>query len=135
MFILKLLLIALLLNVFFNLGLALRQMWRGEPLLGQPSQPCPDQSGAQCSGPIRAREMAREHHMVWINLLKRGRLGVLDQLAAYECAHERSGGRVYFEMTCPDPERPRQRQILVQSPQVNLCDRPRERGVVLGGDR
>ena len=107
------------------------KVWRGQPLADQATHPCPDQSGATCSTPFASRQLAREHHMVWINLLKRGRLGVLDRLAAYECASPRSAGRFYVELSCPDPAQP-QSSVLVQSPRVNLCERPRERGLDTG---
>ena len=97
------------------------KMWRGVTPANVVKVPCPDQSGADCRAPISARELAREHHIVWINLLKRGRLSVIDQLARWECARPENMEHFHVELLCPDPLEST-RFILVQSPQVNLCE-------------
>lgn len=48
-------------------------------------------------------------HVVWINLLRRARLQVLDAVAANLCADARTQGRpahLYAELTCPPPDGP-----------------------------
>ena len=94
------------------------QMWRTEASGG----PCPDGNSFGCS----TVRMSRHYHMVWVNLLKRGRLQVLDQIAARECTNLKGQGKVFFDLSCPSPTPPHE-LIKVQSPLVDLCTHPQKR--------
>ncbi len=57
----------------------------------------------------RALPLSRMLHVVWINLLKRARLQVLEAYAAHYCAGEVAAGRpavLEAELTCPPPDGP-----------------------------
>lgn len=95
------------------------QIWERQD---QSSSACPDKSGLQCA----PYKLSRHHHMVWNNLLKRGRLSVLSQLARYECQKqvERSPSinqpGFFVDLRCPDPI-PGRPIVQVHTPQLNLC--------------
>ncbi len=88
------------------------QMWES----AEHGQLCPDGQTANCV-PVR---LSSRYHMVWVNLLKRGRLQVLKELSKQECSQDQSKS-VFVNLSCPSPTPPHQ-QIIVQSPQLNLCE-------------
>lgn len=97
------------------------QVWRGREG-GDVS--CPDASSTQCERVL----LGREQHMVWVNLMRRGRLSVLDQLARSECSTQGEGARFFVKLTCPAPTPPH-KPVRVQSEQVNLCINPQKRSI------
>lgn len=94
------------------------QLWRTETT----GRLCPDGSTPYCM-PVR---LSSKYHMVWVNLLKRGRLQVLDRVANKECSTVQEGGGVFINLSCPSPVPPHQ-MVNVQSPQVNLCQTSQKR--------
>jgi hypothetical protein len=53
--------------------------------------------------------LSKQMHVVWVNLLKRARLQVLDAYAAKYCGDETAGGRpaeLYARLTCPPANGP-----------------------------
>lgn len=91
------------------------------------TETCPDDSRFRCS----SVHLSSRHHMVWVNLLARGRLSVLDRLAEHECAKQQGEPGFYARIRCPDPTPPHQPHLL-QSPEINLCLTPRLRQRVQG---
>ena len=78
--------------------------------------PCPNGEG-RCT----QLRLSRELHMVWVNLLKRGRREVLSHFVKRRC--ERVNRPLYVSLTCPAPEAPHP-MITVQSPDRDLCAHP-----------
>ena len=95
------------------------KMWRRSP---QGKDQCPDDSPTRCD---RVR-LNKEQHMVWVNLMKRGRLSVLDHWAVHECKSQDQFGGVFVKLQCQSPD-PLGKWTLVQSPRVNLCRAPQQR--------
>lgn len=92
------------------------QAWEGaQP--GQPSVPCPGGQG-RCAQ-VR---LSQALHMVWVNLLKRGRREVVEKLVQTRCA-EGAGRPFYMSLTCPHPEAPHP-LVTVQAPTQDLCSHP-----------
>jgi hypothetical protein len=83
---------------------------------------CPDGLTPHC----RPMRLSSKYHMVWVNLLKRGRLQVLDRVAKEECVDMGEDGAVFINLSCPSATPPHS-LINVQSPQVNLCQMPKTR--------
>jgi hypothetical protein len=88
------------------------KVWVSAP---QGSQLCPDQSGERCV----QKRLSGDIHMVWINLMKRGRMSVMSSYVAHQCARqpERS---LYISLTCQSPTPPHQMISLI-SPSKNQC--------------
>jgi hypothetical protein len=82
------------------------------------SMPCPDQSSAQC----QSLRLSEKIHVVWINLIARGRLEVIDELSKKHCQNENEN-LFFVDLQCPDPY-DNQNMIQVISPQQNLCKQP-----------
>ena len=99
------------------------QLWSLDPTSSS-SQICPDGQTLGCR-PLR---LSTQYHMVWVNLLKRGRLQVLDAVARDRCEALGEGGAVFVGLNCPSPTPPHQ-MVEVQSPKVNLCREPRRRSL------
>ena len=97
------------------------KMWRGSE---QGRERCPDMISGRCDQ-VR---LSKEQHMVWVNLMRRGRLSVLDQWAAYECDkhYKMGGGKVFVELRCQAPNAERA-WTPIQSSKVNLCQSPQRR--------
>ena len=89
------------------------QMWESS----EQGQLCPDGQTAHCTQ-VR---LSSRYHMVWVNLLKRGRRQVLEKLAQQECTQRQAHEAIFINLTCPSPEPPHQ-AITIQSPTVNLCE-------------
>lgn len=83
---------------------------------------CPDGLTPHC----RPMRLSSKYHMVWVNLLKRGRLQVLDRVAKEECVDMGEDGAVFINLSCPSATPPHP-LINVQSPKVNLCQMPKTR--------
>ena len=94
------------------------QIWRTETN----GRLCPDGITPQCM----QMRLSSKYHMVWVNLLKRGRLQVLDRVASKECSTLQENGGVFMDLSCPSPEPPHH-LVNVQSSQVNLCKTPQKR--------
>ena len=106
------------------------RIWRAKP---DGNERCPDLSSARCE---RVR-LSKEQHMVWVNLMRRGRLSVLDQLASHDCAQQGDGGGYFVALSCQAPEPPHALQP-IQSERVNLCEHPQRRSMstdLVGGER
>jgi len=89
---------------------------------GEASAPCP--GGAGRCAPLR---LSGELHMVWVNLLKRGRREVLHELARTQCLTPdgtRRDRALYVSLSCPAPTAPHA-PVLVQRGDVNLCEQVR----------
>ena len=95
------------------------QMWR---VSEQSGALCPDGSSSRCEQ-VR---LSSEQHMVWVNLMRRGRLSVLDQWAVHECDQQSEEKGVFVKLRCQAPDGQRT-WTPVQSPKVNLCRSPRRR--------
>ena len=78
---------------------------------------CPDGRTSHCTQ-VR---LSSRYHMVWVNLLKRGRRQVLKKIAQHECSQRKPNEGVFINLSCPSPEPPHQ-QITIQNPKVNLCE-------------
>lgn len=99
------------------------RLWFTDPQRSASSgQLCPDGRTRGCS-PLR---LSGQYHMVWVNLLKRGRLQVLDRVARDRCQSLGEGAAVFIELSCPDPEPPHA-SIEVQSSLIDLCASPGRR--------
>ena len=92
------------------------QAWEGAQA-GQASVPCPDGQG-RCAQ-VR---LSQALHMVWVNLLKRGRREVVERFVQTRCA-QGSGRSFYMSLTCPHPEAPHP-LVTVQAPTHDLCRHP-----------
>ncbi len=92
------------------------QFWV-ENSLADAGMPCPDQSGMQC----QSLKLSEKIHVVWINLIARGRLEIIDQLAKNHCQHDQLG--FFVDLQCPDPYEQAQ-MLSIISPQQNLCKAP-----------
>ena len=89
------------------------RLWRGA-LQGERARPCPSDEGACVE-----RSLGRELHMVWVNLLKRGRVEVLNTFVERACAAEPTRP-LYMSLRCPHPEAPHP-WVELQSPLQDLC--------------
>ena len=78
---------------------------------------CPDGQTSHCTQ-VR---LSSRYHMVWVNLLKRGRRQVLKKIAQQECSQRQPNEAIFINLSCPSPEPPHQ-QITIQNPKVNLCE-------------
>ena len=63
--------------------------------------------------------LSKEMHMVWINLMKRGRLRVIKEFARSYCIQHPQTA-LYISLSCPHPIPPHQ-PIPLLSPQTDLC--------------
>ena len=97
------------------------ELWYAEPT-AKSSSPCPDGQSFGC----RQLRLSSQYHMVWVNLLKRGRLQVLDEVAKDRCASLGDGASVFIKLSCPSPTPPHE-MVEVQSPKINLCRSPTQR--------
>ena len=89
---------------------------------GERGAPCP--SGERRCAPLR---LSGELHMVWVNLLKRGRREVLHELARAQCLTPEGAPRarsLYVSLSCPAPTPPHP-LVEVQSGSVDLCEEAR----------
>ena len=91
------------------------QAWEGVEGAGR-AQACPNGSG-RCA-PLR---LTAELHMVWVNLLKRGRREVLRRFVEERCSKPEA--RLYVSLSCPHPEAPHP-LLTIQSPLDELCAHP-----------
>ena len=66
--------------------------------------------------------LSKEMHMVWINLMKRGRLRVIKEFARSYCIQHPQTA-LYISLSCPHPIPPHQ-PIPLLSPQTDLCTSP-----------
>lgn len=93
-------------------------LWYVDPKV-QARGPCPDGQTQGC----QTLRLSSQYHMVWVNLLKRGRLQVLDELARERCDALGEGAAVFIKLSCPTPAPPHT-MVEVQSPKINLCRSP-----------
>lgn len=77
---------------------------------------CPDHNTQRCT-PVR---FAQDVHMVWYNLLKRGRQDVVQAWVKRICQRPDTHA-LYFSLTCPDPAAPHPMRTIV-STKDNACD-------------
>ena len=89
------------------------KVWLSSP---QGNVLCPDQSGGRCV----QKRLSRDIHMVWINLMKRGRMSVMNSYVAHQCARQ-PDRPLYISLTCQSPTPPHQMISLI-SPSNNQCE-------------
>ena len=66
--------------------------------------------------------LSQELHMVWVNLLKRGRREVLKAFVEQQCAQSPSRA-LYVRFACPHPDAPHP-LVTLQAPHVDVCAQP-----------
>ena len=66
--------------------------------------------------------LSREMHMVWVNLMKRGRLRVVEEFARSYC-QRRPETALYISLSCPNPTPPHAAIPLIR-PETDLCSSP-----------
>ena len=66
--------------------------------------------------------MSAELHMVWINLMKRGRVSVIEKFAEQRCANSNQG--LYINLSCPQAVPPHS-PVQLYHHSVDLCTIPR----------
>jgi hypothetical protein len=90
---------------------------RDEGAEGRRTTRCP-----QGEGLCEQVALSQELHMVWVNLLKRGRREVLKAFVEQQCAQSPSRA-LYVRFACPHPEAPHP-LVTLQAPHVDLCAQP-----------
>ena len=90
------------------------QAWESDPI---GKIPCP--SGSSEHLKCNQVRLSSDVHMVWINLLKRGRRSVLDHLVRRRCTKYPTRA-LFVSLQCPLPDQ-NLSPIFVQRPEVNLC--------------
>lgn len=91
------------------------QAWEGAAE-GQSNRFCPNGQDRCVS-----LSLSKELHMVWVNLLKRGRREVLQHYVEQRCKQRPKP--LYISLNCPHPEDPHP-LISIQSPNQDLCAHP-----------
>ena len=61
-------------------------------------------------------------HMVWVNLMKRGRLRVVKEFARSYCK-EHANTALYVSLSCPQPTPPHTPINLIR-PEIDVCASP-----------
>ena len=82
----------------------------------QAYQRCPHNHGQNC----QSLRFTQDVHMVWYNLLKRGRTEVIQAWVQRMCQRETTKA-LYFSLKCPIPKVPHPMHTVVSS-QDNACD-------------
>ncbi len=79
-----------------------------------------DCSVSWATGPERTPVDARDHvHDVWISLMKRARVDVVEGFARFLCQRQGGNAQVYVDLTCPHPDGQARRPIPAD---LNLCE-------------
>ena len=81
----------------------------------QAKQACPHHSQHKCN----AVRFTQDVHMIWYNLMKRGRKEVIQSWVKRICARPQTEA-LYFSLQCPHPEKPHPMQDII-SPIDDAC--------------